>query len=81
MSGASTRTLRQLILNKRKSFLSAMSDFAKDINVPGEDIRRKIEDYIWSITRLTKNLALYNHTLSEARDRLLPKLMSGEMEV
>lgn len=49
--------------------------------VPSEDIRRKFEDYIWSITRLTKNLALYNHTLSEARDRLLPKLMSGELEV
>ena len=49
--------------------------------VPSEDIRRKFEDYIWSITRLTKNLALYNRILSEARDRLLPKLMSGELEV
>lgn len=66
---------------KLKRFLSAMSDFAKDINVPSKDIRRKFEGYIWSITRLTKNLALYNHILSEARDRLLPKLMNKEMEV
>lgn len=79
MSGASARVLHQLILNKRKSFLFAMSDFAKDINVPSKDLRRKFEDYIWSITRLTKNLALYNHILSEARDRLLPKLMSREL--
>lgn len=66
---------------KLKRFLSAMSDFAKDINVPSKDIRRKFEDYIWSITHLTKNLALYNRILSVARDRLLPKLLSGEIDV
>lgn len=66
---------------KLNNFLSAISDFAKDINVPSKDIRCKFEDYIWSITRLTKNLAQYNHTLSEVRDHLLPKLMSGEIEL
>lgn len=66
---------------KLKSFLSAMLDFAKDNNVPSEDLRRKFEDHIWSITHLTKYLTLYNRILSVARDRLLPKLMSGEINL
>lgn len=49
--------------------------------VPSEDVRRKFEDYIWNITRRIKTLALQNHALAEARERLLPKLMNGEIEV
>lgn len=49
--------------------------------VPSEDVRRKFEDYIWNVTRRIKALALQNHALAEARDRLLPKLMNGEIEV
>ena len=51
------------------------------ILIPDENIRIRFEDYLWNITRQIKNLALYNRTLTEARDRLLPKLMSGEIEV
>ena len=49
--------------------------------LPDEDIRKQFEGYIWNVTRRIKILALQNRMLSEARDRLLPKLMSGEIEV
>lgn len=49
--------------------------------LPDEDIRKQFEGYIWNVTRQIKILALQNRMLSEARDRLLPKLMSGEIEV
>ena len=39
------------------------------------------EEQIYIITRKIKTLALQINRLSEARDRLLPKLMSGEVEV
>jgi len=49
--------------------------------IPEESILKQFENYIWIVTRKIKALALQNHTLTEARDRLLPKLMSGEIEV
>lgn len=49
--------------------------------VPYDDVRKKFEDYIWTVTRRIKGLALQNRALAEARDRLLPKLMNGEIEV
>lgn len=49
--------------------------------IPSEKIRQDFEEFIWNITRQVKTLALQNHALTEARDRLLPKLMSGEIEV
>ena len=49
--------------------------------IPNEKIRQDFEKFIWNITRQVKTLALQNHALAEARDRLLPKLMSGELEV
>lgn len=39
------------------------------------------ENQIYIITRKIKTVALQINRLSEARDRLLPKLMSGEVEV
>ena len=44
-------------------------------------IQSDFEDQIYTITRKIKALALQINGLSEARDRLLPKLMSGEVEV
>ena len=49
--------------------------------IPIESVRQQFEDYIWTVTRRLKALALQNHALAEARDRLLPKLMNGEIEV
>lgn len=49
--------------------------------IPNEKIRQDFEKFIWNITRQVKTLALQNRALAEARDRLLPKLMSGEIEV
>ncbi|MBE7005723.1 MAG: restriction endonuclease subunit S [Ruminococcaceae bacterium] len=52
-----------------------------EVLIPDDAVRQAFEDYIWSITRRIKTLAFQNRGLSEARDRLLPKLMSGEIEV
>lgn len=49
--------------------------------IPNQDILNQFEQYAWTITRKIKMLALQNHALTEARDRLLPKLMNGEIEV
>ena len=49
--------------------------------IPNQDILNQFEQYVWTITRKIKMLALQNRALSEARDRLLPKLMNGEIEV
>lgn len=49
--------------------------------IPSEKIRQEFEKFIWNITRQVKTLALQNHALTEARDQVLPKLMSGEIEV
>lgn len=49
--------------------------------IPSESIREDFEQTIWKITRRIKALALQNNALAEARDRLLPKLMNGEIEV
>lgn len=60
--------------------------YAKDINalsisIPTEDLLHKFEvvakNYFENIGKLLKQ----NELLKEARDRLLPKLMSGELEV
>ena len=49
--------------------------------VPDEQTRSCFEKNIRYITRQIKGLAFQNRLLAEARDRLLPKLMSGELEV
>lgn len=49
--------------------------------VANDTIQSKFESYIFSMTRKIKALALQIKDLKEARDRLLPKLMTGEIEV
>lgn len=44
-------------------------------------VQSKFEERIDTITKQIKVLTYQNHKLAEARDRLLPKLMSGELEV
>ncbi|MDD6337949.1 MAG: restriction endonuclease subunit S [Lentisphaeria bacterium] len=49
--------------------------------VAAENIQSKFESFIREIAGKIRALALHNKYLIEARDRLLPKLMNGEMEV
>ena len=58
--------------NQMKSYSVMIADSA---------IRNTFENQIYIITKKIKSLALQANKLSEARDRLLPKLMSGEVEV
>lgn len=51
------------------------------IMIADPTIQNTFENQIYTITRKIKCLALQIKRLSEARDRLLPKLMSGEVEV
>lgn len=49
--------------------------------VPTEELCVKFEKQFTLIVKKISNLAKQNISLSQARDRLLPKLMSGEIEV
>lgn len=49
--------------------------------LPESSVLCSFEKYISSMTHRIKVLAMENRNLMEARDRLLPKLMSGELEV
>ena len=49
--------------------------------VAKESIQKQFEKNISKMTKQIEVLAIQNHKLMEARDRLLPKLMSGEIEV
>lgn len=51
------------------------------ILLPSEDLSRKYDDVVSFFYRDIKNLRKQMCNITEARDRLLPKLMSGEIEV
>ncbi|MDO4649911.1 MAG: restriction endonuclease subunit S [Eubacteriales bacterium] len=51
------------------------------ILIPPSEIGNEFEKFLHMVTDRIKNLAFQNIKLTEARDRLLPKLMSGEIEV
>ncbi|MBO5706299.1 MAG: restriction endonuclease subunit S [Bacteroidaceae bacterium] len=52
-----------------------------DILLPSVNIRKDFENVLSKYFSLTLNLQTQIRHLTEARDRLLPKLMSGEIEV
>ena len=51
------------------------------ILLPSEDLSKKYDDVVSFFYRDIKNLRKQICNITEARDRLLPKLMSGEIEV
>ena len=51
------------------------------ILLPSEDLSKKYDDVVSFFYRDIKNLRKQMCNITEARDRLLPKLMSGEVEV
>lgn len=51
------------------------------ILIPPSKIGNEFEKFLHIVTDRIKNLAFQNIRLTEARDRLLPKLMSSELEV
>lgn len=52
-----------------------------DIILPDGNIRKRFDDKLSLIFNSITNIESQIHKLTEARDRLLPKLMSGEIEV
>ena len=49
--------------------------------IPGASLLCRFETFVAEITDKIRTIALQNRYLTEARDRLLPKLMSGEIEL
>ena len=49
--------------------------------IANENLQNQFENIIKGITLKIEKLALQNRQLIDARDRLLPKLMNGEIEV
>ncbi len=49
--------------------------------IPNDEILKSFNEIIVSITAKIKVLAMQNRRLAEARDRLLPKLMNGEIKI
>ena len=54
---------------------------SKNIVCPSDDVRKSFNDVITPIFNKIEILEKHINKLTEARDRLLPKLMSGEIEV
>lgn len=52
-----------------------------NIIIPAKDIALSFSQNLFRIIKALKNLSSQIHLLTESRDRLLPKLMSGEIEV
>ena len=52
-----------------------------DILIPNNELLDIFNNQIWLMTRKIKTLALQSRSLARARDMLLPRLMSGEVEV
>jgi type I restriction enzyme S subunit len=52
-----------------------------ELLLPYESIRRDFERVVGKYYQLISSHQSQIHLLTEARDRLLPKLMSGEMDV
>lgn len=55
--------------------------YGQIVIVPSPELANRFDEYAKSIDKKIELLDLQIKTLSEARDRLLPKLMSGEWEV
>jgi type I restriction enzyme S subunit len=51
------------------------------VNVPNQEIMERFSKKAEKIRENVLNLSLQIRHLTESRDRLLPKLMSGELEV
>ena len=61
--------------------LSRDQAYGLDLVVPSMDIALNYESYVSAIVELRRNLAEQNRVLREARDLLLPRLVSGELDV
>ena len=74
------------IINNFKRGAAKQHVYPKDINrikmiIPSEDIRKKANEKIGVIHRQIDNLQRQNSLLARQRDLLLPRLMSGKLEV
>ncbi len=65
--------------NQQELYRNVIEDL--DVYIPADEILRKAEELFDNIHGQITTLKDRNERLSEARDRLLPKLMSGKIEV
>lgn len=71
-----------LLSNGAKMPRTSWNDLANyEIVIPTENIAEKFSELIYSLTERIKNNIFENKTLTQIRDGLLPKLMSGKIRV
>ena len=73
VDGASTGTTR------KSASAGVITDFG--LVIPTQDIRKSFEELITSLRKALNNLLEKNANLRQTRDLLLPKLISGEIDV
>jgi len=73
ISGASTGTTR------KSASAGVVTDF--DIVIPADNVRYSFEKIIYPLRKSLNNLLERNRVLRQTRDLLLPKLISGEIDV
>ena len=73
--------MQKLNKNAAQPGINAKAMLSLDVVVPPLSLIQKFDDFVSPIMRSIFAKANQNRELSEARDRLLPKLMNGEIEV
>lgn len=77
------RFFKDNIIGNGSIFASISKDelLGQEFIVPNDDVLNYFESFVSKIDNNIKNIDTQLRLLTEARDRLLPKLMSGEIEV
>ena len=75
------KKMQKLNKNAAQPGLNTKAILSLDILLPPITIIKRFDEIVAPIIRVLFSKAKHNHNLTEARDRLLPKLMNGEIEV
>ena len=73
--------MQKLNKNSAQPGINSKSMMSLELTIPDERLIFQFNQLIFPLMRQLFNKAKQNHYLIEARDRLLPKLMSGEIEL
>ena len=73
--------MQKLNKNSAQPGINSKSMMSLELTIPDERLIFQFNQLIFPLMRQLFNKAKQNHYLIEARDRLLPKLMSGETEL
>lgn len=75
------KKMQKLNKNAAQPGINTKAILSLDVLLPPISVIKRFDEIVAPIIRVLFSKAKQNHNLTEARDRLLPKLMSGEIEV